>query len=231
MKFKSLNIFMIFFMLLGGTFPLRAWAKVPDSERPWNHWEENKKLNNIYDQTVDILLNSGYDRSVNGLKVGYIKPTFDLNKNQALLILPVENRTDEVSGSIEFFSKKIAEKTAQTLKETGLFSSVLMDEKEGKADLKLQIYLRAMVGKNCLWGLELYDGKTGEKLMSGFDKVSTAARDFTYGIFINSLADPSPAEYFLENIPRRATFFIGRNNDQFNRDYFESLRRKSPRGY
>jgi len=208
-----------------------SWSKVPDTDRPWNRWEENKRLNNIYDQTVDILLNSGYDRSVNGLKVGFVKSGFTLSKNQSLLILPVINRTDEISGSLEFFSKKILDKTSQALKETGLFLSVSTDEKGETPDLKLQIYLRAIAGRNCLWGLELYDGKTGEKVMAGFDKVSTAARDFTYGIFINSLENPHPVEYFLENIPKKATLFISRDNPDFNREYFQSLKRHSPRGY
>jgi hypothetical protein len=62
--------------------------------------------------------------------------------------------------------------------------------------------------------------------------VSTAARDFTYGIFINSLEDPSPTAYFLENIPKRATLFVGRANSDFDKEYFSKLqRRPSPRGY
>jgi hypothetical protein len=62
---------------------------------------------------------------------------------------------------MEFFTTRIRDKTIQTLKETGLFSSVIPSEKTGDkgtpTDLKLQIYLRAMAGKNCLWGIEVYD--------------------------------------------------------------------------
>jgi hypothetical protein len=97
---KYLALISIIFCWLS---PFQTIAKVPKNPAPWEHWEENKKLNNIYDQTVDILLSSGYDRSVNGLKVGFIKTDFELSKNRSLSVMPVINRTGDDSESNGIF--------------------------------------------------------------------------------------------------------------------------------
>lgn len=222
------RIFPFLAFLLVGSLPLLGSAKVPDSVSPG---ESNRNLNRTYEQTLEILKSSGYVRGVNGLTIGYSKGDFELKPSQSLQILPVSNKTGGESETLATLTKGIGDKLVQLLKATELFSSVTYGNESTKADLRLEIYVREVAGKNCLWGIDLYDNKTNEKLLSGFDKDSTAARDFAYGIFIALAENPHPLAYFQDDIPKKAMLFIGRANPAFNQEYFSKLQRKSPRGY
>jgi hypothetical protein len=219
------------FLALLFLFPLTtlAYGKVPDSVF---RNEETKGLKKTYEEVSDILLKNGYERYVNGLKVGFIKSDFELNAGKTIHVMPVKNMTDLEAEWIGSFAKNIEDQTVQLLKETELFTAVTTGEKSKTADLRLEIYIRGLVGKDCIWGIDLFDNKTNQKVLSGFDKDSTLGRDVAYGIYIGFSESPRPIDYFMKSLPKKAILFIGRNNPQFNREYLDHFSRKrGPRGY
>src|SRR5262249_15331429 len=116
------RIFLSFLMSLF-LLPLAALShgKVPDSVF---RNEETKELKKTYEEVADILLQNGYERYVNGLKVGFIKSDFELNEGESIYVMPVKNMTDLEAEWVGSFAKNIEDQTVQLLKETELFTSV-----------------------------------------------------------------------------------------------------------
>lgn len=237
---KKILLIPLFLLLLSsGWSRTTGWSRITgflglqaqetDSTTPL---EKEKRFNRIYDQTSDILLKSGYQRWFLGLKMGEQKGDFELPRNQSIHVAPLSNRTGDDSEEIAALLKRLGQRTALLLENTKLFSNVSYGEGKQESDYRLEIYVRGILGKNCLWGLDLYDGKTGQKLLSGFDKESSLVRDFAYGIFLPSSESPTTQDYFIDTLPKKAALFVSRTNPAFNQEYFSKLQKvKGPRSY
>lgn len=223
------SLFLPFFLLILLTSGL---ARATEESSELTPLEKERRFNRIYDQTTEILLKSGYSRWFQGLRVGQNTNDFELTPQKSIQVLPVVNRTGEEPEKLDAFLKRIGQRTVLLLENTKLFSSVTYGDQNKEADYRLEIYVRGLMGKNCLWGLDLYDQKTGQKLLSGFDKESSLVRDFAYGIFLPSSESPTTQDYLIDNIPKKAALFVGRTNPTFNQEYFSKLQKpKGPRGY